>query len=397
MRKLVLLAVAAVIAPGAARTDATRAIPVAAAEPAVPVPRWTLERIDRPTRRRIGAVFSDFAHTDTPGFAFGVAVRGRLIHVQGYGQANLDDGVAITRDTRFHLASLSKQFTAAAIALLILDGAVSLDDPVGNYLPDAAKYGTGLTIRHLVYMTSGIRDYTQRPRRSGQPWFTQFYFTRDEAVDAALLPPALDYVPGEKWSYSNVNYMLLTQIVEARSGQSFADFAQRRLFAPLDMKATHVDDDTTRIVPHRAMGYARRDTSLVDAATTIGITLHPGDAYARMPRISPHFGGSGVFSTLDDLARWSDSFDARALGGPAFAALIWRREAFAHGKDDDAFGLVHATHRGHAMWWYSGGDMDGSTYMAYFPDAWVTLICLSNLLGGDCEGRARKVLDVLLP
>lgn len=397
MRKLVLLAFAAVLASCAARADAAQVHPVVATAQAAPSPRWTLDRIGRSTRRRIDAVFADFARTDTPGFAFGIAVRGRLIHAQGYGQANLDDGVPITRETRFHLASLSKQFTAAAIALLILDGTVSLDDPVGSYLPDAVKYGTDLTLRHLVYMTSGIRDYTERSRRSGQPWFTQFYFTRDEAVDAALLPPALDYPPGEKWSYSNVNYMLLTQIVEAAAAQPFADFAQRRLFGPLGMNASHVDDDTTRIVPHRAMGYARRDAKLIDAATTIGITLHPGDGYARMPRVSPHFGGSGVFSTLDDLARWSDSFDARVLGGPAFATLMRRRETFPHGKDDDAFGLVHATYRGHTVWWYSGGDMDGSTYMAYFPDARVTLICLSNLLGSDCEGRARRVLDLLLP
>jgi len=397
MRKLVLLVLAAVLAPCAARPDVAHARPAVATQQVAPVPQWTPDRIDRPMRRRIDAIFADFASIDTPGFAFGIAVRGQLIHARGYGQANLDDGVAITRETRFHLASLSKQFTAAAIALLILDGAVSLDDPVGNYLPDAAKYGNALTIRHLVYMSSGIRDYTERPRRSGQPWFSQFYFTRNEAVDAALLPPALDYAPGEKWSYSNANYMLLTQIVEVASGQPFADFAQRRLFASLGMKATHVDEDTTRIVPHRAMGYARRDAKLVDAATKIGITLRPGGAYARMPRISPHFGGSGVFSTLDDLARWSNSFDADPLGGPAFAALMRRREAFAHGKDDDAFGLVHATHRGHSMWWYSGGDMDGSTYMAYFPEARVTLICLSNLLGGDCEGRTRKVLDLLLP
>jgi CubicO group peptidase (beta-lactamase class C family) len=138
---------------------------------------------------------------------------------RGYGLANLEDRVPITPDTVFHLASLSKQFTASAIALLILDHKLSLDDPVARYIPETAKYGPDLRIKHLVYMTSGLHEYFDVPRPGGLPWYSAYRFTRDDALAAALSPPSLEFAPGTKWAYSNTNYMLLTKIVEKISGQ----------------------------------------------------------------------------------------------------------------------------------------------------------------------------------
>lgn len=345
---------------------------------------------------QIDAVFSDFAKTDTPGYAVGVIRDGELIFAKGYGQANLDDGVAITPKTRFHLASLSKQFAGAAVALLIQDGKLSLEDPVARYIPEAAKFGPDLKIKHLVYMTSGLRDYTTLPRKGGQPWFSAYYFTRDEAIAAGLAQPDLAFKPGTQWAYSNLNYMLLTKVVEQVSGQSFADFAQARLFAPLGMTASHIDDDSTAIVPNRAVGYAPRSPQIVAEAAKVGVTLKAGPGYARLIRNAPHFGGSGVFSSLEDLARWEGNWTSGKVGGPGFQALTHRREKFAHDKDNDAFGLVFGQYEGRTMVWYSGGDMDASTYIARFPDQKLTVVCLSNMLTGDCEGRSRKVMKALL-
>jgi CubicO group peptidase (beta-lactamase class C family) len=194
---------------------------------------------------RIDAVFADHASADSPGYALGVIRDGKLWLARGYGQANLDDEIPITPATAFHLASLSKQFTASAVALLILDGKLSLEDPLSRYVPEAAKFGPDLKLRHLVYMTSGLPEYTGRPRPNGDPWFSAFYFTRDDAIAATMAADKLDFAPGTKWSYSNVNYMLLTKVVEVVSGQRFADFMHQRVFAPLGMGATLIDDDTT--------------------------------------------------------------------------------------------------------------------------------------------------------
>lgn len=162
--------------------------------------------------------------SDSPGYAVALIKDSDFVFAKGYGLANLDDNILITPETSFHLASLSKQFTAAAVALLILDHKIALSDPVARYLPEVAKYGNGLRIEHLVYMTSGLHEYTDEPRKNGAPWMTFYYFTRDEAIAAALQPDQLEFAPGTKWAYRNINYMLLTKIVEVVSHESFAAF-----------------------------------------------------------------------------------------------------------------------------------------------------------------------------
>ena len=129
-----------------------------------------LSWVDAATRTAIDKIFAPYATQDSPGYVLGLIKDGKLVFAKGYGQANLDDGIALTPQTAFHLASLSKQFTGAAVALLILAGKLSLDDPVAKYIPETAKYGSNLRIKHLVYMSSGLHEYTDLPRQSGLPW-----------------------------------------------------------------------------------------------------------------------------------------------------------------------------------------------------------------------------------
>ena len=121
------------------------------------------------TTSKIDALFASFVSRQGPGYAVGVIKDDQVLYAAGYGNANLDDSVAITPKTSFHLASLSKQFTASAITLLILDGKLQLDDPVEKYIPEARRYGPQLQIKHLVYMTSGLVDYTAVKRANGDP------------------------------------------------------------------------------------------------------------------------------------------------------------------------------------------------------------------------------------
>jgi CubicO group peptidase (beta-lactamase class C family) len=332
----------------------------------------------------------------SPGYAVAVIKDGEFAFAKGYGLANLDDGIPISIDTSFHLASLSKQFTAAAIALLILDHKIALADPVSKYIPGVAKYGNGLRIEHLLYMTSGLHEYTDLPRKSGLPWMTFYYFTRDEAIATALAPDQLEFAPGSQWAYRNINYMLLTRVVEVVSHQPFALFMHDRIFAPLGMSHTEINDDTTEVIPHRATGYASRsDPRVVKELADVGVTINRGGGWVRLVRVAPHFGGSGVFTTLKDLLLWDRNWYATNLGGPQFTKLMNKREKFQHDKDNDAFGLVWRSLYDLPMLDYSGGDTDTSTYMARFPDQHITIICLSNMPLGDAEGKADAVLDLL--
>ena len=314
---------------------------------------------------------------------------------KGYGLANLDDSIPITPETSFHLASLSKQFTGAAIALLILDHKIALSDPVAKYVPEVAKYGDGLQIEHLVYMTSGLHEYTDEPRKSRMPWMTYYYFTREEAIAAALQPDQLEFTPGTKWAYRNINYILLTMIVEVVSHQNFAEFMQRRIFGPLGMSHSNVNDDTSQVIPHRATGYAlRSDQRVIQELAQAGVTIKPREGWVRLVRVSPNFGGSGVFTTISGLLLWDNNWYAGTLGGQ-FTELMNKRMKFRHDKDNDALGLVWRTSYGHGMLDYSGGDTDTSTYMARFPEQRLTVICLSNMPLGDAEGKAQAALDLL--
>jgi CubicO group peptidase (beta-lactamase class C family) len=332
----------------------------------------------------------------SPGYAVAVIKDGEFAFSRGYGLANLDDGIPISPETSFHLASLSKQFTAAAIALLVLDHKIALTDPAAKYIPELAKYGAGLRIENLVYMTSGLHEYTDLPRASGAPWMTFYYFTRDEAIATALRPEHLEFAPGTQWAYRNINYMLLTRIVEVVSHQSFAAFMHDRIFSPLGMLHTEIDDDTTDVIPHRATGYASRsDPRLNKELAAVGVTITPGNGWVRLVRVSPHFGGSGVFSTLNDLLLWDRNWYTASLAGPEFTNLMNRRQKFQHDKDDDALGLVWRADYGHPMLDYSGGDTDTSTYMARFPEQHLTVICLSNMPLGDAESKAHSLLDLL--
>lgn len=344
----------------------------------------------------IDSIFAPFDRPRAPGYAIGVVRDGQLVFARGYGRANLDDDIPITPRTAFHLASLSKQFTAAAIALLIEDGVLSLDTPVSRYLPETAKYGAALQLKHLVYFTSGLHEYGSVARTNGDPWFSAHYFTIDDALAAALRPDTLRFAPGSRWAYTNTDFMLLAKIVERVTGRSLADFLRVRLFAPLGMTNSHVDDDATLIVPHRATGYARRDDSFVrESLKSVGLRIREDTGFVRMVRTSPHYGGSGVFSTLEDLAKWDESFISHRLAGPGFTRRMLQRERFAHDKTNDAFGLVFGSHLGQEMIWFSGGDLDTSTYMARFPGARLSVYCLSNLATGNAEAKCGQVIQIL--
>jgi CubicO group peptidase (beta-lactamase class C family) len=175
-------------------------------------------------------------------------------------------------------------------------------------------------------------------------------------------------------------------------------FLQRRIFTPLGMSHSLLDDDTTLVIPNRATGYAdRADGEIRRKLESVGIHIREGAGYAQLIRVSPHFGGSGVFSTLEDLARWNASFETARLAGPAFTKQMLQRMRFAHDKDNDAFGQVFGTFAGREMIWFSGGDLDASTFMARIPSEHLAVICLSNMPTGNSEEMAKRVLAVLLP
>lgn len=331
-------------------------------------------------QKQIDALFQEFDNDSNPGYALGIIRDGKLIYQRGYGIANLDYAIPITPRSVFNVASLAKQFTAACIGILIMEGKLSLDDPLKKHISEFPDYQKGpVRLKHLIYMTSGIKEYYRCPRPGGRDWHSD-YFSVSDAIRASLSQAELQFAPGSRWEYSNVNYMLLAEIVARLSGITFAEFAEQHIFQPLGMTNTHFNDDVTRVIPNRVIGYNRRE----------------GGGYHHHHRHSPHYGGSGLMTSIEDLAIWVAAFESHALRGPALTKLLLSRMTFDHPKNNDAFGLVWDEYRGMRLLRYDGGDQGFSSYMARFPDQRFSIICLSNLGSERAGARARQILDLLV-
>ena len=238
----------------------------------------------------------------TPGGVIAVARGGKLVFARGYGRANLETGTPATPDTVFRIGSLTKQFTAAAVLLLAQDGRLRIDDPVGKHLSEFPQ-GDRTTIRQLLTHTSGIADYVGRAYERE----TLFPHTSDQLVAYVLAKsPLHDFSPGTQWQYSSSNYALAGAIVERVSGMSLSAFLKTRIFDPLGMASTALDNSRD-VVPHRASGYDR---------TPLGF------ANARAISMTVPFAAGGIRSTARDLLVWTDALThGRVLNGDSYRLM----------------------------------------------------------------------------
>lgn len=350
-----------------------------------------------PAERMMRSVLEPSEALDQPGFVFALTCRdGRQIVIRS-GAGDIEQARANSSETVFHLASLSKQITAAAVAMAIQDGLITLDDPLAAHIEEARRFGDALTLAHLMYMSSGLPEYTSLPRETEEPWTTFHYFDVEEAISVVLEHGELQFEPGSQWAYTNINFMLLAEVVERVYGQPFSDIVRDRIFAALDMDASLINDDTTQLIPHRANGYtARTDAVVATLNAQGGIHIAPGEGWVLLRRNSPHYGGSGAFSSIRDWGRWQAEMMIQDQLGEAFWSLMLTTRSFDHPKHNDAFGLVLDEWEGRTVYWYSGGDIDTSTFSAVFPDAGSGVACFANDPFADCEAKTRAVVRALM-
>lgn len=352
--------------------------------------------LDRQTGSEIDNLFAPFNKMDSPGYAIGILKDTSILYEKGYGSANLDYHLPVNIRTAFDIASVSKQFTAAGIALLIMHDSLNLNDPVENYLPELAKYPDTIRIKHLIYNTSGIIDYFRLPRAHDKSWLDFYYFDNDEAIRTSLKPDTLAFHPGAQWDYSNVNYMLLTKIIERVTGEPFPAFMERRLFRPLKMDHTLVNDDITTVIPNRATPYNPRNSEYVRAYRQEEISVRDTGTWMQHHRNAPHFGGSGIVSTIVDLLKWERNFFTKDFGGENFYTLMHRTEKFNHDRDNQAFGLYFGTFRDKTFVAWEGGTSGISSQIIRFPDDKIAIIVLSNMGSGEASQKANELAAILM-
>lgn len=323
----------------------------------------------------------------SPGMVVSVAREGEVVFARGYGFADLEHRAAVTPDTVFRLASVTKQFTAAAVLLLVEDGRLNLDDRLSEYVPELQQ-ASEVTLYQLLAQTSGIPDYAEDPEGGRTKALAR---STSEMVEwIGRLEPRLHFEPGARWAYSNSNYALLGAVIERVSGQSLQDFFAERLFARAGLTHTSFDDPAD-VVPNRAAGYrrSRAAPSGFVNADAISWTI-PGAA-------------GGLRTTAGDLIRWSDAlFGGRIVSPASLEAMtsparlsdgrttkLGMPEAWQAGLNSDyGFGVfISPSDAGQRIW--HSGDMDGfSTWLGHYPEAGVTIALMQNSESADLDEAA---------
>lgn len=313
--------------------------------------------------REVDEIF-DWATSNSPGCAVGVSQHGRVLVNRAYGMANLERNVALTPESVFDIGSVTKQFIAASVLLLVDEELMSLSDEVSKYIPELPDYGHSITIDHLLTHTSGIRDWVQFWQTSGG---------KEDILNLILSQRSLDFTPGAQWSYSNSGYEVLREVVARVSGKTIAEFMQTRLFAPLGMTSTRYARDA-RKVPNHALAYERESGRW-------HVNVLPGSDR----------GGGGVFSTASDLLKWNEALTNNRLGR-FVSTKLQEPASLANGRRlDYARGLM-LDNDGEIVW-HAGDAGAYNAILARLPKQDLSLALLCN--AGEAADQGNYELDVI--
>jgi CubicO group peptidase (beta-lactamase class C family) len=329
---------------------------------------------------QIDAAFADFTAEGSPGAAVAVMRDGEMLYEHGYGLAQLEYGIPVTPETIFHVASVSKQFTAFAVVLLAQDGKLSLDDDIRKYLPELHDFGDVITIRHLMHHTSGLRDQWALVQAAG--WRMDDVITTGDILKLMSQQRELNFKPGDAYLYCNTGFTLLGEIATRVSGKPFKEFCAERIFQPLGMTHTHFHDDHRHIVPNRAYSYGR---------------LEDG-GYEKLVLSYANAGATSLFTTPGDLLRWQHNFETGRVGGKQAIETMLQRGKLNDGREINyACGVGHGSYHGFKTVGHGGADAGFRSQLVWFPEQKLSVAVVSNLAQANPAQLARKVADLYLP
>ena len=343
------------------------------------------QRPGDPSRAELDRLFSRWSSKDGPGCSVAASRDGKTVYEAGYGSAILEADVPNTPATIFHVASVSKQFTATAIMLLARDGKLKLDDDIRTYLPEIPDYGSRITIRHLLTHTSGLRDQWDL-LAVARGRFEEDRITEADVLDIVSRQKSLNFTPGSEYLYSNTGYTLAGTIVRRVSGKSLRDFAEARIFKPLSMTHTHFHDDFSMLVKGRAFAYAPRDG---------------GQWRFSIPNFDT-YGATSLYTTVGDLLKWQENFRHPVVGDDALLREMQTSAVLANG-DTTGYGLgLTMGGEGRArLVGHGGADAGYRSYTGRYPELGFAVAVACNAAPSDpsslAEGVSRAFLKGMLP
>lgn len=314
------------------------------------------------TLKKIDGLFKKWDNYNSPGCAIGIIRNDSLIYAKGYGMANLEYGIRITPETIFHIASVSKQFTAYAIVLLAKQGKLQLDDDVRKYLSWFPDLKVKITIRNLLNHTSGIRDQFNLLAIAGTR--LDDVITQEQIIKILSHQQTLDFNPGERFNYSNSGFTMAAEIVKSVTGQTLRQFTDSAIFKTLGMNNTHFHDDYTEVVKNRSYSYERIDS------------LHYSNSILSYSQV----GATGLFTNINDMSKWVMNFYDFKVGGQEAIEQLTQKSKLNNGIESPyALGIGVETNKGWKLFAHDGSDAGYRTVMVVFPDLKMGLLVFSNL------------------
>lgn len=354
--------------------------------------------------KKLDELLSAVTSPDAPGLAALVRQNGKTVFERGYGVGDLRSGVRLDARTNFRLASFTKQFTAMAIMLLVHDGKLRYDESLTEVFPDFPDYGKTITVRNLLNHVSGLPDYEElmeaAEKASGSMWSPEKQIQDDEVLKLLETDQSGKFAPGTSWSYSNSGYVVLGLVVAKTSGKTYGEFLHERIFAPLKMNHTIVYQKGKNEVANRAFGHSKENDLFkeTDQSST-----------------SATLGDGGIYSNLEDLAKWDDALRNHTLLSekemrPALTPVKLNDGSEPHwptqpngdnlhpGKPVSyGFGWFLDPYNGHARMWHTGSTMGFRTVIERFLGENLTIIILSNRTDLDPEKLSLQAADLFLP
>ena len=313
--------------------------------------------------KRIDRLFSTWTNTQAPGYAIGITENNKLVYQKYFGLANLQFDSPINAQSIFDVGSVSKQFTAACIAILQLQGKLSINDTIRKFLPEFSVAYSKVTISNLIYHTAGIRQWEMLEMLANKS--LKDYYTNNIILQLLKDQNGLNFEPGEKYLYSNGSYIMLAEIIKRVSGKSLKDFARENIFHPLGMNHTFFVDDKQQIIKNEVSSYGRNDDK------SFFHFIDHNDAY----------GGSNLHTTIKDLSLWQSNFTNNKLAhGNDLIKLLLTNGRLNNGETVNyAFGIETRNYHGIKCIAHTGFISGFRTRMVIFPENNYSVTFITNI------------------
>jgi len=329
--------------------------------------------------QEIDKLLETYDSNDSPGLSIRIVNEDKIIYSKGFGLSNLDYKIKNSDSTIFSLASISKQFTSAAVWSLIKESKLSLEDPITSFFPDFPDYGKSIKIKHLLNHSSGIRNYHTTMYLSGFD-YNKDYYDNTYVLDLAQKQKHLNNIPGEKIIYSNTNYNLLALIVEQVSNQNLNEYLKDKILIPLGMEDTFVRITQGTPIKNRAIGYQKQK-----------------DDYIFSVSNQLSYGAGGMGSNLKDMSLWAKMLNGKIPEFINLTHFLKTTETFTNGeKVNYARGLMIDDYKGYETLSHNGYGFGGQTQLITVPEKNISIIILTNLQSINPTPISYQILDLLL-